>query len=604
MAESFDPYRVWLGIPKEEQPPHHYRLLGIGQFESQAEVIQNAADRQMAHVRSAATGKRSEASQSLLNELAAAKLCLLDAKKKDAYDHQLRAAASELAAPPVEPPAEPPRAVQAPPTKASQPLGQPMAASAVAIGSAAETVPRAKMPRATGPRRSSSRVSSSNSRRKSGGISSATIIWGAVGAVATLGLLVTALSSGGSDVDVRNVRRKTGTKAVPTSNAPSSSRKAQSSSQRSGSRPAKRRRLPKTLIDEDDSPIDPSKLEAVPDEANPFFNTGAKQEPVFPDPKPPKKRKGRKKRDRQQAKNEKPTQQPASERQAIPDAGARREATRRISVASNFREANTAAKKVELAESLLRQGLASRDPVEQYVLFDSAREMAGTTEAYTTALDAVKELRRRFDVDDLAMIAGVLESTRISATRPKRIAALAKVAQATMTRAVKQDEYEIAQRVGAVALLSARRSGQSALAEELVERIKALHVMQKKFGSIEAIQQRLQDAPDDPKANEAVGRHLCFAKARWDEGLPLLAKSEDPELREIAAADLKSPTEPAKQVALADDWYKAAQLVTGSRRKTIQQRAAFWYTKAAGRLKGDERSRVKKLLELLTPAAK
>jgi hypothetical protein len=437
-------------------------------------------------------------------------------------------------------------------------------------------------------------------------MSSATIIWVAVGAVAALGLLVIALSSGGSDVDVRNARRKTGTKATSTSSVPSNRRKAQSSSQRSGSRPANRRKLPKTLIDEDDSPIDPSKLEAVPDEANPFFNTGAKQEPVFPDPKPPKKRKrkGRKKRDRQQAKNEKPTQQPASERQAIPDAEARRAATRRISVASNFREANTAAKKVELAESLLRQGLASRDPVEQYVLFDSAREMAGTTEAYTTALDAVKELRRRFDVDDLAMIAGVLESTRISATRPKRIAALAKVAESTMTRAVKQDEYEIAQRVGAIALLSARRSGQSALAEELVERIKSLHVMQKKFGSIEAMQQRLQDAPDDPKANEVVGRHLCFAKARWDEGLPLLAKSEDPKLREIAAADLKSPTEPAKQVALADDWYKAAQLMTGERRKTIQQRAAFWYTRAAGRLKGDERSRVKKLLELLTPAAK
>ena len=24
-----DPYHVWLGIPPEEQPPNHYRLLGI-----------------------------------------------------------------------------------------------------------------------------------------------------------------------------------------------------------------------------------------------------------------------------------------------------------------------------------------------------------------------------------------------------------------------------------------------------------------------------------------------------------------------------------------------------------------------------------------------
>ena len=29
MAANFDPYYKWLGIPPEEQPPNHYRLLGI-----------------------------------------------------------------------------------------------------------------------------------------------------------------------------------------------------------------------------------------------------------------------------------------------------------------------------------------------------------------------------------------------------------------------------------------------------------------------------------------------------------------------------------------------------------------------------------------------
>ncbi len=49
---GFDPYHRWLGIPPAEQPPHHYRLLGLGMFESDAEVIRDAATRQMAHVRS------------------------------------------------------------------------------------------------------------------------------------------------------------------------------------------------------------------------------------------------------------------------------------------------------------------------------------------------------------------------------------------------------------------------------------------------------------------------------------------------------------------------------------------------------------------------
>lgn len=91
MGEGFDPYHKWLGIPPAEQPPHHYRLLGIAVFESDPDVIEHAADRQMTHVRSLATGKYAQHTQKLLNELAAAKVCLLSSKKKAAYDEELRA---------------------------------------------------------------------------------------------------------------------------------------------------------------------------------------------------------------------------------------------------------------------------------------------------------------------------------------------------------------------------------------------------------------------------------------------------------------------------------------------------------------------------------
>lgn len=91
MDETFDAYRKWLGIPPEEQPPHHYRLLGIRVFEEDPDVIINAADRQMAHVRTFQGGANSDASQRLLNELAAARLTLLDPVKRAPYDVALRA---------------------------------------------------------------------------------------------------------------------------------------------------------------------------------------------------------------------------------------------------------------------------------------------------------------------------------------------------------------------------------------------------------------------------------------------------------------------------------------------------------------------------------
>lgn len=90
MADSFDPYYKWLGISPQEQPPNHYRLLGINLFESDLDVIDAAADRQMAHLRGYQTGQHSAASQKLLNECSAARIALLNPDKKVEYDRQLR----------------------------------------------------------------------------------------------------------------------------------------------------------------------------------------------------------------------------------------------------------------------------------------------------------------------------------------------------------------------------------------------------------------------------------------------------------------------------------------------------------------------------------
>lgn len=88
---ELDPYWKWLGIPPEQQPPDHYVLLGIAPFEVDRDVIDNAAVRQMNHVRTFQGGQHAATSQQLLNELSAARLCLLDEEQKQVYDVQLQA---------------------------------------------------------------------------------------------------------------------------------------------------------------------------------------------------------------------------------------------------------------------------------------------------------------------------------------------------------------------------------------------------------------------------------------------------------------------------------------------------------------------------------
>jgi len=140
MASDFDPYHRWLGIPPEEQPPDYYRLLGVSRFEQDREVISNASDQRMAHLRSFASGQRSAESQRLLNEVAAATHCLLDPAKKVPYDNQLRA---EIAAKRPQPARQLPvaTAISSPESLPQRPLPvQPMPLQA---GAAQQTAPTA-----------------------------------------------------------------------------------------------------------------------------------------------------------------------------------------------------------------------------------------------------------------------------------------------------------------------------------------------------------------------------------------------------------------------------------------------------------------------------
>jgi WD40 repeat protein len=88
--EQFDAYHKWLGIRPEEQPANHYRLLGIALFESDREVISSAANQRTVYLRQRAAGPQQVLVKKLLDEVAAARNCLLDEKKKSAYDSQLK----------------------------------------------------------------------------------------------------------------------------------------------------------------------------------------------------------------------------------------------------------------------------------------------------------------------------------------------------------------------------------------------------------------------------------------------------------------------------------------------------------------------------------
>ena len=92
---SFDPYHKWLGIPPEQQPPNLYCLLGLPMFESDSDVIDAAAERQTIFLRTFQASDQAELAEKLLNEVSAARICLLNPRDKGDYDQTLHRALTE-----------------------------------------------------------------------------------------------------------------------------------------------------------------------------------------------------------------------------------------------------------------------------------------------------------------------------------------------------------------------------------------------------------------------------------------------------------------------------------------------------------------------------
>ncbi len=89
-AEEFDPYHRWLEIPRSEQPPNHYRLLGIPLFEDDPVAIERAAQQRAMFLRSIELETHVDAAKRLLREVGLAGACLLTPEKKQRYDRALR----------------------------------------------------------------------------------------------------------------------------------------------------------------------------------------------------------------------------------------------------------------------------------------------------------------------------------------------------------------------------------------------------------------------------------------------------------------------------------------------------------------------------------
>lgn len=271
-------------------------------------------------------------------------------------------------------------------------------------------------------------------------------------------------------------------------------------------------------------------------------------------------------------------------------------------VAETYKKELSAADKAPAVKAMLELAAQTEgDDPAQAALYLGAAEVAARAGETKLAFDAVDQLAAVFDVDTLQSKVTLLEiSAKAAKTNDARVS-VANRGLELADAAMAANRMEIAESALKTAGTAAAKVRDADLRKELAAKRKEVERAKKHAERAESelasAKKALSDNPDDPEANETLGKYLAFERNDWAAGLKHFAKSGDQSLQALALADMKGATTGAAAATLGDSWYAFAESADNPSDKAgYRSRAAFWYTRAVNDLKGFAKARIEKRL--------
>ncbi|MGB7324827.1 MAG: hypothetical protein WBD31_08135 [Rubripirellula sp.] len=582
-----DPLYHWLGIPPDEQPPHHYRLLAITTFESDDEVINVAADKQLAHLQQMTSGEHAAEAEDLSNQVSAARLCLLSQPRKRTYDerlrHQLQAAHSSETSPAIVPGDAPALAPVIPPATASV-AASPAPAQTPVQAAPVETIPIQPKVRTRTPRVVRSRGQSWNFVHYSA-------------LVALVGLLAigVALKRGLVAIDPERAAWL-GITVEPAT--PPATQTPTKPNQDSGNRVIGSPRQPN--VQPSTTPANAANAtnaapartnEPSPPNSTPTFaETTTNGDPIvnltqpsiaLPSTSRP---------------SSAPVQPHDTHTDPVPsddEIDAAMSLVREL-YKEKYSSAKTTADRVSLADQMKADGYETDDdPVGRFAVWKVARGIYVKEGLLPPALEIIDRIADQYDGFDQAE---TITETIISSSENvsgSKVAPFVSVAIETITDLEDAHQYQPAIRIG------------EALADRFGDRIprntrKELTSIQERlvaglsrWKAYQAAKQTLEATPDDPRSNQIVGTYLCLIQRQWPEGLPFLASGPEAPITTTAQSEMEPDKDVTTATELADAWHDLGQLMPDAEmRDSVLLHSMDWYTAAQGAASGLIRKKI------------
>lgn len=266
----------------------------------------------------------------------------------------------------------------------------------------------------------------------------------------------------------------------------------------------------------------------------------------------------------------------------------------------DFAKALRLADKADLAQKLFVQSKTTTDdPAGKYVLLQEARDLAVIAGDADVSEKILGELITHFDVDaiDTKIKAYKQLNTTVKSGAPQELLATALLKLAEECAAASR--FEAAIEATKIAVLLAGKAKNLPLREMAKARTDEYSLKMKSGGEAEQLRSELSQKPDDPLANERLGKLLCFVKDDWTAGLPYLAKSANLPLRFAAELEQTEPDDSVKMTELGDAWLELAKEFAAADKTAANRRARHWYLKAVPELKGLDKVRIKMRLSEL-----
>ena len=589
----FDPLHKWLGIPPSEQPPNHYRLLGIAIFENDREVIDAAADKQLSFLHDMTNGEYGEFAEQLSNQVSAARLCLLNIEKKAPYDSSLRNQLQRSAADPVASETTPENTptVEAPDRMIS---GAP-----VQLENDASRIDRSYTvpPISESNNQASVKVGRKQATVRRRGSAKKYVFLSTLLCGVMLVLVGVGVYQGRLEFDFAGLESILPASMQPSTETPTAATNPSHSASFSANTPEAG---PSTSSQQTTAPSSrPAPASSGSDtkghgESPTRSDRASSSSPSSMDPATPPL-KPRSLGDLLHAGSSSSESMPIV-MQPLPSNSQLEEKMDLIRelYEVEYQDAQTPQKRFELAQQMHREGQQTvDDSVGRYALWKVARDIMTRDGNFTTSLRIADNMQSHYhEVDGLLMKVQTLKNVEPQITSSNCAEYLETTAD-VLRDCIKQERFPLAlslcdlikQKMGKRATAT-----QIASIDQFIFEIDSAELALEKY---ELALNTLQTTVEDPAANQTAGRFLCFVREDWQAGLPYLLRGSEPSTQTAAKLEASTESDSPDVIDVADAWFDIAESEEGNIEQTnIYRHALNWYRRAQEINKGLQRRKI------------